>query len=583
MLRVWNIGNTTVRNPKRIENALMVFVEEGFSGNAKGKDQEERLLNKLRENRVVEFEGEPSAWNGRKWRAAFYQLGFISYEKYLIDKVTFSAEEFFKKINCSKISFPYQITPAGKKLISTDRIAEIEEIYTRQLLCYELPNSLERRFDNGPLKPFILFLQVLQLLRSKNLDGLSKLEVGLFLQRFYTHSPDLAENIVKNLLAFRHDLSSCKNSNERKAIKKKYVESLRKEITIDPQSVVSDYSDTTFRYFLLTGLFSRKGETISIRDSKVEFVNYLLESEPVFTFNTNPYEYFSNFYNCSYPLPIDDIEFSFKEVQRLKSGVKDKRHELFKRAETITLDSGMKEINDLRLDLIEYNNWEREVDFASQQQSIKSVNEILEYLAILNNEKPTGHLEIDDRPAYLEWAVWRSFLAINEIICPVHETRRFPVDYDFFPRNTAPGGGSDLIFVFKNYILVVEVTLTSSSRQMAVESEPVRRHTVQYQNIFKDKTVYCLFVAPSIDNNVVETFRIGVWYKNDEEEFVNILPMELGDFINLFEIFRYKKFTNDDLKSLMDRCLVFRNARAPLWKRKISLEIKEWKNSFLKE
>ena len=28
MPKVWNIGNTTVRNPKRIENAIKVFVEE---------------------------------------------------------------------------------------------------------------------------------------------------------------------------------------------------------------------------------------------------------------------------------------------------------------------------------------------------------------------------------------------------------------------------------------------------------------------------------------------------------------------------------------------------------------------------
>lgn len=49
MPNVWNIGNTTVRNPKRIENALRVFVEEGFSGNAKGSEIEARLHGKLKE------------------------------------------------------------------------------------------------------------------------------------------------------------------------------------------------------------------------------------------------------------------------------------------------------------------------------------------------------------------------------------------------------------------------------------------------------------------------------------------------------------------------------------------------------
>jgi hypothetical protein len=105
---------------------------------------------------------------------------------------------------------------------------------------------------------------------------------------------------------------------------------------------------------------------------------------------------------------------------------------------------------------------------------------------------------------------------------------------------------------------------------MAVESEPVRRHTVQYKEEFPDKDVYCLFVAPSVDNNVAETFRIGVWYKEDQEEFVNIVPMSLTDFISTIEALLENKFSNIDFKNLLDRCLVFRNVRAPQWKDSIS-------------
>src|SRR5690606_14747791 len=99
MPKVWNIGNTTVRNPKRIENALRVFVEEGFSGNAKGSLSEARLHEKLKERQVLEFEGPASDWNGRKWRAAFYQLGLISYEGYKINGHSYSTQELFKQIN----------------------------------------------------------------------------------------------------------------------------------------------------------------------------------------------------------------------------------------------------------------------------------------------------------------------------------------------------------------------------------------------------------------------------------------------------------------------------------------------------
>ncbi len=112
---------------------------------------------------------------------------------------------------------------------------------------------------------------------------------------------------------------------------------------------------------------------------------------------------------------------------------------------------------------------------------------------------------------------------------------------------------------------------------MAVESEPVRRHTVQYKEAYPDKDVYCLFIAPSVDNNVAEAFRIGVWYDADEEQFVNIIPMNLSEFINAIDTLLHKRFKNTHFKSLLDRCLIFRNVRAAQWKRSITKEVSDWK------
>ena len=158
MPKVWNIGNTTVRNPKRIENALKVFLEEGFSGNAKGSEIEARLHGKLKEHEVLEFDGEPSDWNGRKWRAAFYQLGFVSYDRYNVNDTKYTTNEFFDLISIPEVKHDFEITPAGRKLITAKSVSEIEEIYTRQFVCYELPNALEKGFPDGSMKPFILLL-----------------------------------------------------------------------------------------------------------------------------------------------------------------------------------------------------------------------------------------------------------------------------------------------------------------------------------------------------------------------------------------------------------------------------------------
>lgn len=581
MQKVWNIGNTTVRNPKRIENALTVFVEDGFSGNAKGIEMEAKLHAKLKEKNVLEFEGEPSNWNGRKWRAAFYQLGFISYEKYNIDKKQLSTIELFSIIGLPEIKTEYGITPAGQKLINAQSVPEIEEIYTKQFVCYEIPNSLERNFPKGSMKPFILLLQVLKILQENGHNGLNKFETGVFLQKFRNHTIELPQQIVNEILEYRRSLSACSKALEKKELKNRYKQKLKEEIGIEPDSVIKDYSDTTFRYFFLSGLFSQVGQTIVIRANKFRFVDKLLQTEPIFLFRTDPVKFFEAFYKNNYPVPTDNIEFALQEIEDLKTGIKKKDHSLLLKANSLTQNSAPSQIHDIRFKLIVYNNWEREEDFAHEQQTKDSINDILSYLRTLNGESTSNTPEIDDRPAYLEWAVWRSFLAINEIISPIHTTRRFPVDQDFHPRNTAPGGGSDLIFEFDTYILVVEVTMTTSHRQMAVESEPVRRHTVLYKEQYPDKDIYCLFIAPVVDNNVAETFRIGIWYKADEEEFINIIPMNLADFISTIEILTTTKYKNSDFKILLDRCLVFRNVRAPQWKASISKEIGIWKSRLL--
>ena len=577
MPKVWNIGNTTVRNPKRIENALKVFLDEGFSGNAKGSEIEARLHAKLKEREVLEYDGEPSDWNGRKWRAAFYQLGFISFERYNINATRYSTSEFFNLISIPQINQDFELTPAGRKLINAKSVTEIEEIYSRQFICYELPNSLETGFPDGSMKPFVLLLQVLSKLQQNGQDGLTKLETGLFLQKFRNHTQKLPNQIVDEILNYRQKLSECQNPKEILDLKNDYKNELGKEIGINPNSVVSDYADTTFRYFSLSGLFSRIGQTLVIRSNKIRFVDSLLSSEPIFLFSQDPLEYFSHFYKNTFPLPTDDKQFALIEIEELKNGIRDNKNPLLSEANKLTIDSDKEEIKRIRFELIEYNNWEREEDFANEQQSDDSIRDILNYLKVLNGESVPNGPEIDDRPAYLEWAVWRSFLAIDDLVSPIHTTRRFPIDQDFHPRNTAPGGGADLIFEFETYVLVVEVTLTSSHRQMAVESEPVRRHTVQYKEQYPNKDVYCLFIAPTVDNNVAETFRIGVWYKGDEEEFVNIVPMNLSDFIVAIDTLTNKKYHNSDFKTLIDRCLVFRNVRAPQWKTSIGKEVNLWR------
>ena len=108
-----------------------------------------------------------------------------------------------------------------------------------------------------------------------------------------------------------------------------------------------------------------------------------------------------------------------------------------------------------------------EVEFASQQQ--EQINEILGYLDLLATNKSSKTLENGqeikipkgEAPAYFEWAIWRTFLAIDSLVNNPWEARQFKVDQDFLPVGPAPGGRPDMVFEFDQAVIVVEVTLTA--------------------------------------------------------------------------------------------------------------------------
>ena len=146
--------------------------------------------------------------------------------------------------------------------------------------------------------------------------------------------------------------------------------------------------------------------------------------------------------------------------------------------------------------------------------------------------------------------------------------RGFRLDADFLPVSAAGGGRGDLYCEFSDFAILTEVTMSTSSRQEAMEGEPVRRHVADAVERY-DKPVYGLFIANKIDTNTAETFRHGVWYgKNDVIRRLIIVPLTLLQFKNYFDaMFAANKAHPNKIKELLLDC----NKRkeeltAPKWK-----------------
>jgi|UPI0004840023 hypothetical protein len=576
----WHFGNTTVRNPMRIRDGLAVLKNPTLNGHLIGKEQESLLAYELDKAGVINLGQTDPDFMGRKWRSCFSQLGFITHkftrnlnpgEK---DPIIIEVIKDHPELGLT--GQPYQLTPSGLRMIEAETVQEQQECMLRALLAYEIPSLIEPNNGEYSFNPFIFILQVLKKLSAvENPRGLSSVEMGI-VQSYRDHSK--VDQVVQEILNFRAERDAAIGRVARRKIDNQLLENLANAAGLKRGSI-KDYTDVNFRYPRLTGLVSLKDKRLVLNEKKLPVIDAILAGGPKIYGKENHHKYLLRLWKGA-ELPTDNEATAREEILRFKhllidSGVQPELIPLIPDTQDVA------ELNQIRLRLEVLYQQVLEKKFASEQNADEQVKEIVAYLKSIDRQPidDAYDIEIDDEPAYLEWAVWRAFLAINQLVNKPHEARRFRVDQDFFPLGCAPGNGPDMIFEFEDYVLVVEVTLTSSSRQEAAEGEPVRRHVAKEKanvNATTGKPVYGLFLARTIDNNTAETFRIGVWYNGDEPDFINIVPITLKQFILMMEKFLTKRFDNREFRRVLDSCLIPRNAHAPAWKREIQKVVEQF-------
>jgi hypothetical protein len=578
---LWHIGNTTVRTPYRLKEALQVLKNSEFHGNLVGTEREEGFAKLLNERSIVKAErisqsiGADFSDLGRKWRSALGQLGFVvmHLKKGIKQGIDPEIEPFVTDFP-NLTGRPYEITPNGHRLIDADSAAEQQECFLRALAAYKIPSIFEPRYRCSPFFPLRFVLQILLHLEESGEAPIIRFEeMALFVQR--RTLDDGIDNAISEILAYRKKKSESGN-------KKKFDRSrLLEAVGGDPSKAgtLNDYSDLNFRYLKATGLFQSKGRAITLLPEKHTLIELLVSEDDVLY---NDSAYVRNLWSGG-KLPTDD---KIKAINIIHSLI----NQLVNHGEKLDIpdinERFVPDLSQIRYKLEERLLHFKELAFAKEQAD--SWKEIVDFMKVFRSSKrkivfPSGEtlkISSGDAPAYLEWIIWRAFLAIDSLENKPWDARKFKIDQDFLPLSHAPGGGPDMVFEFEEYVLVVEVTLTSSSRQEATEGEPVRRHVAKIAEHFEneDKKVYCLFIALHIDSNTAETFKSGNWYKKDNTKLpLQIVPVTLDDFIHLFEIgFKFGNLDPMKIKQLLTECRALSNRDAPEWKKAISAEIKKF-------
>ncbi|SES23891.1 AlwI restriction endonuclease [Vreelandella subterranea] len=568
-MMLWHIGNTTVRTPYRLRDALRVLQGSPLNGNISGRAQENTFAYLLHDEGILNAprvtEGKDASDLGRKWRAALSQLGFITPQltrgihSGTTDPVLAASTEDIEQLS----GRPYEITPNGYRLAHSEIITAQQECFLRSLASYRIPSPIEKQYTGDSFSPLRFTLRVMQgLAEGGHVATLSFQEFALFVQ---TSTPaNGINNTVRKIVNFRQGRDEARGNV--RAYDRRFYEDIAAEI--DRQtSTLDDYADLSFRYLKATGLFRTAGRGIALSQPRAQLAALLLDEEET-TLDNKPY-FYALWQGAE--LPTDNAESSNTVVQDLVEQLQDRGVQV----EAPAADTPLPDLEQFRHELDAMLLQLDEQEYADRQAD--ELDEIMAWLEAIPTRGsatlPDGNrvtIPRGEGPVYLEWAIWRAFLAMDSLCNPPWEARRFQIDQDFLPVNCAPGGGPDMVFEFEDAIIVVEVTLTTSSRQEAAEGEPVRRHVAQYTET-STKPVYGLFIAVQIDSNTAHTFRSGDWYLSDDSKIsLDIVPLTLGDFGNFLASGSERLADMPGLlRQLMIECRARANQDAPQWKQSI--------------
>ncbi len=571
----WHIGNTTVRTPYRLREALRSLQGSPLNGNIIGRDQENAFAVYLHNEGVVNAPrisaGEDASDLGRKWRVALSQLGFITpvlsrgLQSGAVDPALVALTENIEELS----GRPFEITPNGYRLVKSEIITAQQECFLRSLASYRIPSLIESKYDGESFSPLRFILRVFYALAQAGQGNgtLSFQEYALYVQ---TATPtDGLDAITQKIIEFREGREKAKGNV--RAYDKNFYEDVaaatnRKAETLD------DYADLSLRYLKATGIFRRAGRGIALSPVRTQLAELLRQEDEVLLPDK---DYFQSLW-LGAALPTDDAVLARSVVDDLVSRLQERDVEVSLPLVGLALpdlENKRHELEDmlLQLDEKEYadNQADRIDEIVAWMQAIPTRGKA----SLPNGE--TVSIPKGEGPAYLEWIIWRAFLAIDSLCNMPWEARRFQIDQDFLPVHCAPGGGPDMIFEFKDAVIVVEVTLTASSRQEAAEGEPVRRHVAQYVEKSEEtsgKPVYGLFIALQIDSNTAHTFRSGDWYLPDDNKLsLDIVPIALSDFQDFFVSNRGRLDEMPNLlRQLLIECRAKANQDAPQWKQSIN-------------
>jgi len=608
MKKPWSIS-TTVRNAERIRNFLIALKE--FDGEVWNKEKQIQyqilLIQRKYYGLTNQFFNGLSPKQIEQLNApeglTFEQAQDIFHSKNYTDPSMRGRQSFnpLKKMGLvSLVDKKIHISSLGNYLLREDY--DLGEMFFRSFLKWQLPTPGSNTFpakEGFCIKPFVATLHLIKRLNAnwekmgKKPKGISKEEFSLFVPtlRDYQKIEEQAQCIIDLRIA-----TEGKKRQEQKKILEKYTRDYVSTLleTKNPAKITTfiknlkDYGDNTLRYFRLTRYIHIRGAGfyIDLEDRRYVEIDALLKTDDAspkaFGSATDYIEYIADIAQPVLPWETDDklkkIAYALMaDIESLEDNLKAQKIAFpeiqYKKIDTMHADALKKYISEMRI--IRRKIQDIFVHFRSQH-----IENIEEYIDLLEN------IHTSDKKQSIELERL-STLALNALNDALEINPNYPVGDDNIPTFTAPGNKPDIECFYEKFNAVCEVTMLTSRAQWYSEGQPVMRHMRDFEDKYPDKDVYCLFIAPRLHRDTIETFWMSIkyGYRGNTQK---IIPLSITHFIKVLRVLvslkkQGKKFTHMELLNLYDKVISLTNSsdHSDMWLKQIPKVVDAWKESVL--
>lgn len=496
-----------------------------------------------------------------------------------------------------------RVTPLGEYFLSEEY--DLGKLFFIHFLKWQLPNPASDGFsenDGFAIKPFIGTLHLIRevnrqwKLLGNNPVGITKEEFSLFVPTLI-HYRDIVAQATK-LIEYRTKLRAQTNEADRRAFKmsfqKKFAKKfLQTETASEVDSLLnnlSDYGDNAIRYFRLTRYIHIRGGgfNIDLEPRRMIEIESILSSDnasPI-TFATTD-DYINYLANLDQPVLPWETDTELKNIATtLTNDVRNFIRELEEKAIVIP-DFEFRNVSaltkeDLKLYADDLRSYRRKLQELNIHFESQDTNRIGEYVKALQNI----HHSPNKKSVELEKL---ATLAINALNDAIEIKPNYPVGDDNEPTFTAPAGKPDIECFYQNFNSVCEVTMLSDRSQWYNEGQPVMRHIRDFEEEHPDKQVYCLFVAPRLHQDTVETFWVAIkhGYRGATQK---IIPLSITQIIRLLEILiemkdSGRKLGHGRLSALYEEILATANqvSDSADWIERIPATIDTWREEIFRQ